>query len=100
MSKKLDDIITKALENIEKDREVTRDLLNDAINYSSKDESRHRDIGMTLAKYVEVLQRSNEQMVKVASLVQKDEKTAEGLSDADMENIFSMIDKEKNDEVQ
>lgn len=100
MSKKLDDIITKALENIEKDREVTRDLLNDAINYLSKDESRHRDIGMTLAKYVEVLQRSNEQMVKVASLVQKDEKTAEGLSDADMENIFSMIDKEKDDEVQ
>ncbi len=100
MSKKLDDIIAKALENIEKDREVTRDLLNDAINYLSKDESRHRDIGMTLAKYVEVLQRSNEQMVKVASLVQKEEKTAEGLSDADMENIFSMIDKEKNDEVQ
>jgi len=94
MSKKLDDIITKALENIEKDREVTRDLLNDAINYLSKDESRHRDIGMTLAKYVEVLQRSNEQMVKVASLVQKDEKTTEGLSEADMENIFSMIDKE------
>jgi len=100
MSKKLDDIISKALENIEKDREVTRDLLNDAITYLSKDESRHRDIGMTLAKYVEVLQRSNEQMVKVASLVQKEEKTAEGLSDADMENIFSMIDKEKNDEVQ
>ena len=60
-----------------------------------KDESRHRDIGMTLAKYVEVLQRSNEQMVKVASLVQKEEKTAEGLSDKDMEDIFSMIEKEK-----
>lgn len=100
MSKKLDDIIKKALENIESDREVTRDLLNDAITYLSKDESRHRDIGMTLAKYVEVLQRSNEQMVKVASLVQKDEKTSEGLSEADMENIFSMIDKEKDDGVQ
>nr|AKH48738.1 hypothetical protein [uncultured marine virus] len=100
MSKKLDDIISKALENIEKDREVTRDLLNDAINYLSKDESRHRDIGMTLAKYVEVLQRSNEQMVKVASLVQKEEKTTEGLSEADMENIFSMIDKEKDDGMQ
>jgi hypothetical protein len=98
MSKKLDDIISKALENIEKDREVTRDLLNDAITYLSKDESRHRDIGMTLAKYVEVLQRSNEQMVKVASLVQKEEKTADGLSEADMENIFSMIDKEKEDD--
>ena len=71
MSKKLEDIINKALENIESDREVTRDLLNDAISYLSKDESRHRDIGMTLAKYVEVLQRSNEQIVKVASLVQR-----------------------------
>jgi len=98
MSKKLDDIIKKALENIESDREVTRDLLNDAITYLSKDESRHRDIGMTLAKYVEVLQRSNEQMVKVASLVQKEEKTTDGLSEADMENIFSMIDKEKEDD--
>tara|TARA_R110000823_G_scaffold301034_1_gene421916 strand:+ start:860 stop:1162 length:303 start_codon:yes stop_codon:yes gene_type:complete len=100
MSKKLDDIIEKALENIESDREVTRDLLNDAITYLSKDESRHRDIGMTLAKYVEVLQRSNEQMVKVASLVQKEEKTTEGLSEADMENIFSMIDKEKDNGMQ
>ena len=95
MSKKLDDIVKKALENIESDREITRDLLNDAIGYLSKDESRHRDIGMTLAKYVEVLQRSNEQMVKVASLVQKEEKKAEGLSEKDMEDIFSMIDKEK-----
>ena len=98
MSKKLDDIIKKALENIEKDREVTKDLLDDAISYLSKDESRHRDIGMTLAKYVEVLQRSNEQMVKVATLVQKEEKTAEGLSEKDMEDIFSMIDKDKNNE--
>ncbi len=95
MSKKLDDIIQKALDNIESDREVTRDLLNDAISYLSKDESRHRDIGMTLAKYVEVLQRSNEQIVKVASLVQKEEKKEEGLTDKDMEDIFSMIDKEK-----
>jgi len=95
MSKKLDDIIKKALENIESDREVTKDLLNDAISYLSKDESRHRDIGMTLAKYVEVLQRSNEQMVKVATLVQKEEKATDGLSEKDMEDIFSMIDKEK-----
>tara|TARA_B100001093_G_C26679785_1_gene949920 strand:- start:421 stop:711 length:291 start_codon:yes stop_codon:yes gene_type:complete len=95
MSKKLEDIINKALDNIESDREVTRDLLNDAISYLSKDESRHRDIGMTLAKYVEVLQRSNEQMVKVASLVQKEEKTSDGLTEKDMEDIFSMIDEDK-----
>jgi hypothetical protein len=59
MSKKLEDVIDKALSNIENDRKITRDLLNDAIQYLSKDESRHRDIGLTLAKYVETLQRSN-----------------------------------------
>ena len=91
MTKKLQDIIDKTLENIESDREVTKDLLNDAIQYLSKDESRHRDIGLTLAKYVETLQRSNEQMVKVATLIQKEQKQSEGLTEADMENIFSMI---------
>ena len=73
MSKKLDEIIKKALDNIEEDRLVTRDLLEDAMQYLAKDESRHRDIGLTLAKYVETLQRSNEQMVKVATLIQKED---------------------------
>ena len=98
MTKKLQDIIDKTLENIESDREVTKDLLNDAIQYLSKDESRHRDIGLTLAKYVETLQRSNEQMVKVATLIQKEQKQSEGLTEADMESIFSMIDKGDTDD--
>ena len=96
MSKKIDNYIDEVLGNIRDDRKITRELLDDAIKWLSKDESRHRDIGMTLAKYVEVLQRSNEQMVKVATLVQKEEKATEGLSEKDMEDIFSMIDKEKD----
>ena len=95
MSKKLDKIIKKALDNIEEDRLVTRDLLNDAIQYLAKDESRHRDIGLTLAKYVETLQRSNEQMVKVATLIQKEEKKEHGISKEEMENLFSAIAEEK-----
>mgnify|MGYP001359198853 FL=1 len=94
MSKKLDDIIDKALKNIEQDRKVTRDLLNDALQYLSKDESRHRDIGLTLAKYVETLQRSNEQIVKVATLIQKEQKKTDGLTEQDMETIFSKIAEE------
>ena len=94
MSKKLDDIIDKALNNIEQDRKVTRDLLNDALQYLSKDESRHRDIGLTLAKYVETLQRSNEQIVKVATLIQKEQKKTDGLTEQDMETIFSKIAEE------
>jgi hypothetical protein len=96
MSKKLDDIIKKALENIEKDRLVTRDLLDDAMGYLAKDESRHREIGLTLAKYVETLQRSNEQMVKVATLIAKEEKKEDGITEEEMEDLFSAIAEEKD----
>jgi ABC-type Zn uptake system ZnuABC Zn-binding protein ZnuA len=91
MSKKLDEIVKKALENIEEDRLVTRDLLEDAMEYLAKDEHRHREIGLTLAKYVETLQRSNEQMVKVATLIQKEGKKDDGISKEEMENLFSTI---------
>ena len=96
MSKKLDEIIKKALANIEEDRLVTRDLLEDAMGYLAKDESRHRDIGLTLAKYVETLQRSNEQMVKVATLISKEEKKDDGITQEEMENLFSAIAEEKD----
>lgn len=97
MSKKLDKFIEEAIDNIRKDREVTKDLLNDAIGYLSKDESRHRDIGITLAKYVETLQRSNEQLVKITSLVAKQESKSDGLTQEDMEQIYSAI-KDDSDE--
>ncbi len=93
MSKKVEDHLKEALENIREDRKVTRELLDDAIKFVAKDEARHQQIGLTLAKYVETLQRSNEQIVKIAALMSKNEKT-EGLSDRDMEDIYSMIKKE------
>ena len=91
MSKKLEKYIDEVVENIRKDREVTNDLLKDAIGYLSKDESRHRDIGLVLSKYVETLQRSNEQLVKVTSLIAKEESKSDGLTDKDMEEIYSAI---------
>ena len=94
MSKKTDKYINEAISNIRNDREITRELLDDAIKWLSKDESRHREIGLTLSKYVETLQRSNEQLVKVVSLLNKKEST-EGLTDADMNNIYKMISEEK-----
>ena len=95
MSKRLDEIIQKTLANIEEDRLVTRDLLEDAMGYLAKDEHRHREIGLTLAKYVETLQRSNEQMVKVASLIQKEEKQEDGISKEEMDNIFSAFSEDE-----
>jgi hypothetical protein len=90
MAKKTNDYIDEVVENIRKDREITTELLQDAIKWLSKDESRHREIGVVMAKYVETLQRSNEQLVKVAGLVSKKEKES-GLSSEEVKNIFDMI---------
>ena len=93
MSKKIDEYLKEAIDNIRTDREVTRELLDDAIKYVAKDESRHKEVGIILSKYVETLQRSNEQLVKIAGLMSKNEKD-EGITENDMEDIYSMIKKE------
>ena len=96
MSKKIENFIDEAIANIRSDREITRELLDDAIKWLAKDESRHRDIGLTLAKYVETLQRSNEQLVKVAGLLNK-KQTSDGLTANELDNIYSMIKKGEPD---
>jgi len=94
MSIKTDKYIDEVVDNIRKDREVTKELLGDAIKWLSKDESRHQQIGVVMAKYVETLQRSNEQLVKVVGLMSKKEKE-QGLSSGEVEEIFDMISKEE-----
>jgi hypothetical protein len=90
---KVDKHIEEIIKNINDDREITRELLDDAIKYLAKDESRHRDIGLVMAKYVETLQRSNEQLVKVATLLTKSDKS-DKISEAEMADIYKAISKE------
>ena len=89
--------IEKAIKNIEDDREITRELLDDAIKWLAVDDARHKDIGMTLAKYVETLQRSNEQLVKLCSLMSKNESSDE-LTDKDFAQIFDQIQRSEEDD--
>ena len=96
MSKKLQNYIDEALSNIRKDREITSELLGDAIKWLSKDESRHKEVGVVMAKYVETLQRSNEQLVKIAGMVSKTA-SSEGLSAKDMADIYDAISSETSD---
>ena len=90
--KNLDSYLEEAIENIRQDREVTKELLDDAIKYLSHDESRHREVGQIVAKYVETLQRSNEQLVKLCGLMSKQESSDE-LTDKDFAQIFDQIQK-------
>ena len=91
--KKLEKYIDEAIKNIRTDRDVTRRLLDDVMVYLSKSDERHREVGVTAAKYVETLQRSNEQLVKVAALIQKKESKQEGLTDFDKSEIFDLLQK-------
>jgi|TARA_B100000902_G_C26863940_1_gene694351 hypothetical protein len=96
MSNKTNDYIVEAVDNIRKDREITKELLNDAIKWLSKDEARHKELGIVMAKYVETLQRSNEQLVKVVGMMAKNTKD-DKLSNVEMDEIFDMISKDNNE---
>ena len=95
MSKKqkIDEYLVEAIDNIREDRDVTKELLDDVIQFLAKGESTHRDVGLTAAKYVETLQRSNEQLVKISGLLLKREgtKTNTSLTDIDKDKIYDLI---------
>ena len=94
LNKNFDSLTDEAIENVRADREQTQDLLRDLVKYIAASEDRHRDVGLTAAKYVETLQRSNEQLVKIASLKQKEEKLGSGLSQEERDEIYKRLGEE------
>ena len=93
----IDKHIADALQNIESDREVTRELLDDVMRYLSKNEENHKMVGSIAAKYVETLQRSNEQLVKVVSILQRQQSVGAELSDLEKTEIFEMLQDEQTE---
>ena len=77
MKKDLGSLIEQALENINNDRQETEDLLSQLKEYMNISRERYADSGSTAAKFVETLQRSNEQLVKLATLVFKQETSSQ-----------------------
>ena len=56
-------------------------------------------LSSALDKYVETLQRSNEQLVKIASLMQKQKSSSFEFSSSDKDQLYDIInDKEKEEE--
>tara|TARA_Y100000310_G_C20595834_1_gene770451 strand:+ start:911 stop:1195 length:285 start_codon:yes stop_codon:yes gene_type:complete len=87
--------LEEAILNIREDRAVTKTLLTDLLVLLKNDTEGHRNMGQVAAKYVETLQRSNEQLVKITALLQKKEGVSRDLSDIDKDEIFDII-KETN----
>jgi len=70
--------------------------LQDLMKYLSVADDRHREVGSTAAKYVETLQRSNEQLVKIASIIQKNKTSSFELSNDDKEELYDLINSTEN----
>jgi len=89
--KDLDSYIDEAIKNIRSDRAITTTLLMELMEYMKKEDERKEKVGVVAAKYVETLQRSNEQLVKVSALLQKKAGADQGLSDEDKSELFDLI---------
>ena len=63
----LEEFIGQATNNVNDDRAATKTLLMAIMKYMQTGDDRHREVGLIAAKYLETLQRSNEQLVKLAA---------------------------------
>lgn len=103
MSKKVENFIEQAKNNITEDRAATKTLLMSLMKYMQSGDDRHREVGLVAAKYLETLQRSNEQLVKLAALISKESKENQNITEEDKQEIFDMIkdssiEEDKSDE--
>lgn len=87
----LEKYIEDATKNIIEDRAATKTLLMTIMKFMQTGEDRHKDVGLIAAKYLETLQRSNEQLVKLAALLQKQERKNDSISEEDRQELFDLI---------
>ena len=94
--KDLETYISEAIKNIRSDRAITTTLLMELMEYMKKEEERKESVGAIAAKYVETLQRSNEQLVKVSALLHKKSNSNQGLTEEDKSELFDLIKDSSN----
>ena len=91
MSDEFDDLMNEAIENIRSDREVAREFLNELATQIAQNAENNRSLSPVAAKHIETMQRSNEQLVKVLTLKQKERTKEVGLSEEDKASLFDLI---------
>ena len=93
--KDLEAYIKEAIDNIRDDRDITSTLLTQVFAEITNGQETHKDLGLIAAKYVETLQRSNEQLVKLTSIMAKKTDSSVELSEDDKKSLFDVIQGEK-----
>ena len=95
--KNLQNLFNEALDNIRDDRKIAREFLNEIANQIAQDPEQNKYLSPVAAKHVETMQRSNEQLVKIIGLRQKNSSQVDTLSDNDKDSLFDMIQGELPD---
>jgi hypothetical protein len=91
--KNLEEYVSEAITNIRSDRALTTALLTDLFHELKKnsDIETHKNLGLIASKYVETLQRSNEQLVKLTSILNKNQNISTSLDEEDKEELLDLI---------
>jgi hypothetical protein len=92
----LEEYVEETTRNIREDRAMAKTLLMDVMADMAGSSSDRREMGPIAAKFVENLQRSNEQMVKLASILQRQKITTTGLTADDKEQLFDLLNEDKD----
>jgi hypothetical protein len=87
----LDEYLEETTKNIREDRAMAKTLLMDVMADMAASATDRREMGPIAAKFVENLQRSNEQMVKLASILQRQKTSSVGLTSDDKEQLFDLL---------
>tara|TARA_B100000287_G_C19987765_1_gene525214 strand:+ start:60 stop:350 length:291 start_codon:yes stop_codon:yes gene_type:complete len=87
----LQTLINEALDNIRNDRKSAREFLNEIANQIANDAEQNKYLSPVAAKHIETLQRSNEQLVKIIAIKQKNSTSGKELTDEDKNNLFDLI---------
>ena len=98
--KEIDQLINEATVNVKEDRAATKLLLTNLMRYMSETDDRHKEVGLVAAKYLETLQRSNEQLVKIATLVHRKSNSFENqnISASEKEDLFDLINNSEEEQ--
>jgi len=91
----LEEYLEETTKNIREDRAMAKTLLIDVMTDMATSPTDRREMGPIAAKFVENLQRSNEQMVKLAAIIQKQKTQQFGLTEDDKEQLFDLLNEEE-----
>ncbi len=96
--KSTEKLLNEAITNIENDRSYANKLLTDIVIIISgqNDSDTHKKLGEVAAKYLETLQRSNEQLVKLAALSGKMAGNKQELTKEDINSLYDEVIAKEN----